>query len=138
MDVRMRTRRKGGRGKVGGVNEKIKGRYGSGKRGEYETREVEGSKESMKEHGGEDVMRRRERTRTRRAARYANIGFSVRTVGPSARKRLFGTLFLPYGWMTMDGERDSSLAERRPRTTFSVKFHENRPTNGGRTLWKLG
>lgn len=75
---------------------------------EIEGREREGSKENT-ENGGEEATRRREGTRTRRAARYANIGFSVRTFGPSARKRLFGALFPPYGWMAMDEERDSSL-----------------------------
>lgn len=54
-------------------------------------------------------------------------------------KRLFGALFPPYGWMAMDGERDSFLWKSRAhaaRTTFSAaKFHEDRatdrPTNRG-------
>lgn len=106
-------------------------------------REVEGSKESM--DGGEDAMKGREGTRTRRAAWHANIGFSVRTFGPSARKRLFGALFPPYGWIAMDGEEivPYEKAEYRPRTTFSTaaKFYKNRPTDqptGGRTMRKLG
>lgn len=67
------------------MNEKIKGRCWWRDREERVGREVEGSKESTME-GREDTMRRREETRTRRAARHANIGFSVRTFGPSARE----------------------------------------------------
>lgn len=54
--------------------------------------EVEGSKERARNvgdreaEGGESVMERREETRTRRTVRHANIGFSVRTFGPSARE----------------------------------------------------
>lgn len=76
---------------------------------------------------------RREGTRTRRAARHANIGFSVRTFGPSARKRLFGALFPPYGWMARDGERDSSPMKKpgigREQLSSPPSFHEDRPTD---------
>lgn len=89
MDVCMRRwrveRTREGRERAGGVNEKIKGRCWWRDREERVGREVEGSKESTME-GREDTMRRREETRTRRAAQHANIGFSIRTFGPSARE----------------------------------------------------
>lgn len=78
-------------------------------------------------------MGKKEVTRTRRAARHANIGFSVRTFGPSARETFIRRFISAiHGWMATDGERDRApyeKAEHTPRTTFSAaKFHGNRPT----------
>jgi len=79
-------------------------------------------------------MWKKEVTRTRRATRHANIGFSVRTFGPSARETFIRRFISAiHGWMATDGERDRApyeKAEHTPRTTFSpAKFHGDRPTD---------
>lgn len=80
--------------------------------------EVEGSKgERGWRASCEGAMWKKEVTRTRRATRHANIGFSVRTFGPSARETFIRRFISAiHGWMATDGERDRVLPMKKPST----------------------
>lgn len=88
---------------------------------------------------------RREETRTRRATRHANIGFSVRTFGPSARETFIRRFISA---IRMDGDgwekgiveplRKELCAHRQQLSLLVVKFRfGNRPTDayGGGETW---
>lgn len=73
-------------------------------------------------------------TRTRRATRHANIGFSVRTFGPSGRGNVYSALYFRHprtdgdGW----GKGDVELAMKKNWTHTAnnflrPKFHGDRP-----------
>lgn len=95
--------------------------------------EVEGARERSvgdregKRAVGEGVMERREETRTRRAVRHANIGFSVRTFGPSAWETfIWRFISATYGWMGRRMGKEIALYEKAERTNNFLRREVSR------------